>query len=85
MTEHKLLQQALVALEDLGMKHYELTGEVLYKETFADIREALAQPEQDWERVARIKEEMLRVSFEDNKRLKEALAHTEQERKNGIR
>ena len=41
----------------------------------------LAQPEQEpyWERVARIKEEMLRVSYEENKLLKEALAQPEQE------
>jgi hypothetical protein len=38
--------EELEALEDLGMKHYENTGEVLYKETFSAIKEALAQPEQ---------------------------------------
>jgi len=36
------LKLALEALEDLGMKHYESTGEVLYKETFTAIKEALA-------------------------------------------
>jgi hypothetical protein len=43
------LKLALEALEDLGMKHYESTGEVLYKETFTAIKEALAQPE-PWEK-----------------------------------
>jgi len=41
------LKLALEALEDLGMKHYESTGEVLYKETSTAIKEALAQPEQE--------------------------------------
>jgi hypothetical protein len=41
------LKLALEALEDLGMKHFESTGEVLYKETFTAIKEALAQPEQE--------------------------------------
>jgi len=36
------LKLALEALEDLGMKHLENTGEVLYKETFTAIKEALA-------------------------------------------
>lgn len=55
-------------------------GEVTEK-AIAAAEEALmsstdgAQTETDWERIAWIKEEMLRVSFEDNKRLKEALAH----------
>lgn len=109
MTEKEALKLALEALEDLGMKHYESTGEVLYKETFTAIKEALAQsehgwtperiagiarlkdaqdkklaqPKQEsyWERVARIKEEMLRVSYEENKLLKEALAQPEQDGK----
>ena len=38
----EILKLALEALEDLGMKHYESTGEVLYKETFTAIKEALA-------------------------------------------
>lgn len=37
------LKLALEALEDLGMKHFESTGEVLYKETFNAIKAALAQ------------------------------------------
>ena len=41
------LKLALEALEDLGMKYFESTGEVLYKETFTAIKEALAQPEQE--------------------------------------
>ena len=45
MTKDEALKMALEALEDLGMKHYESTGEVLYKETFSAIKEALAQPE----------------------------------------
>ena len=42
MNKDEALKLALEALEDLGMKHYESTGEVLYKETFAAIKEALA-------------------------------------------
>jgi hypothetical protein len=38
-------QQALEALEDLGMKHCEITGEVLHKEAYAALRAALAQQE----------------------------------------
>jgi hypothetical protein len=54
MTKDEALKVALEALEDLGMKHYESTGEVLYKDTFTDIKEALAQPEHGWtpERIA---------------------------------
>ena len=44
MTEREALKLALEALEDLGMKHFESTGEVLYKETSTAIKEALAQP-----------------------------------------
>ena len=44
MTKDEALKLALEALEDLGMKHYESTGEVLYKETSTAIKEALAQP-----------------------------------------
>ncbi|CAB4214332.1 hypothetical protein UFOVP1466_38 [uncultured Caudovirales phage] len=44
MTKDEALKLALEALEDLGMKHFESTGEVLYKETFTAIKEALAQP-----------------------------------------
>ena len=47
MTKDEALKLALEALEDLGMKHFESTGEVLYKETFTVIKEALAQPEQE--------------------------------------
>ena len=39
----EILKLALEALEDLGMKHFESTGEVLYKETCTAIKEALAQ------------------------------------------
>jgi len=47
------LKLALEALEDLGMKHYENTGEVLYKETFTAIKVAL-EAEDGWtpERIA---------------------------------
>lgn len=41
MTKDEALRRALEALEDLGMKHYENTGEVLYKETCTDIKAAL--------------------------------------------
>ena len=56
MTKDEALKLALEALEDLGMKHFESTGEVLYKETFTVIKEALAQPEHGWtsERIAGI-------------------------------
>ena len=47
MTKEEVLKLALEALEDLGMKHFENTGEVLYKDTFTAIKEALAQPEQE--------------------------------------
>jgi hypothetical protein len=40
-----LLRQALEALEDLGMKHCEITGEVLHKEAYAALRAALEQQE----------------------------------------
>jgi len=46
MTKDEALKLALEALEDLGMKHFDNTGEVLYKETFTAIKEALAQREQ---------------------------------------
>ena len=36
-------QQALEALEDLGMKHYENTGEVLHRDVYEALRAALAQ------------------------------------------
>ena len=50
-----LLRQALEALEDLGMKYYETTGEALHKEAYAALRAALEQPEQ--EPVARMHED----------------------------
>jgi hypothetical protein len=40
--EREVMRMALEALEDLGMKHYESTGEVLYKETFNAIEKCLA-------------------------------------------
>ncbi len=56
MTKDEALKLALEALEDLGMKHFESTGEVLYKDTFTAIKEALAQqetPNEIGKRVAR--------------------------------
>jgi hypothetical protein len=41
----EVLKQALEALEDLGMKHHENTGEVLYKETYDHLRQAIAELE----------------------------------------
>ena len=41
MTKDEALMLALEALEDLGMKHHENTGEVLYKETFTAIKATL--------------------------------------------
>ena len=46
------MKLALEALEDLGMKHYESTGEVLHKETFDALREALAEQPAQQEPVA---------------------------------
>ena len=50
--EREKLERVLEALEVLIMKHYELTGEVLHKETYAVLEEALAQPPQRTEPVA---------------------------------
>ena len=47
LIDEATVKLALEALEDLGMKHFESTGEVLYKETFTVIKEALEQPEQE--------------------------------------
>ena len=44
--EREKLERVLEALEVLIMKHYELTGEVLHKETYAVLEETLAQPPQ---------------------------------------
>jgi len=44
--ERQALKLALEALEDLSMKHFENTGQVLYKETYAIVEAALAQPAQ---------------------------------------
>jgi len=41
MTKDEALRLALEVLEDLGMKHYENTGEVLYKNTYTAIKAAL--------------------------------------------
>ena len=41
MNKNEALRLALEALEDLGMKHHQNTGEVLYKETFTAIKAAL--------------------------------------------
>jgi len=50
MTQTEALRLALEALEDLGMKHYENTGEVLYKETFTAIKAALEAKDEPWEK-----------------------------------
>lgn len=39
------MKQWLEALEDLGMKHYENTGVVLYKDVFTDLCQAIADAE----------------------------------------
>ena len=54
MTKDEVLKLALEALEDLGMKHYEITGEVLYKDTFTAIKEALAQPEPNYKKALEV-------------------------------
>jgi hypothetical protein len=40
-------QQALEALEDFGMKHYENTGEALHRDVYEALRVALAEPVQE--------------------------------------
>lgn len=45
MTHHELLKQALEALEDLGMKHYQNTGEVLYGDVYEALKSAITEPE----------------------------------------
>ena len=40
------MKLALEALEDLGMKHFESTGEALHKEVFDVLKEALSKQEQ---------------------------------------
>jgi hypothetical protein len=39
--------QALKALEDLGMKHVENTGETLHADVYTALKAALEQPEQE--------------------------------------
>ena len=49
MNKDEALRLALAVLADLGMKHYENTGEVLYKNTYTAIKAALEandEPEQ---------------------------------------
>ena len=58
----ELLRQALEALEDLGMKHCEITGEVLHKEAYAALRAALEQPEPRPEPISDAK---IRAEFQD--------------------
>ena len=64
MTKDEALRLALEALEDLGMKHYENTGEVLYKETFTAIKAALEANEfnPDWDTQAVLVEEIQRMA-----------------------
>ena len=78
MTEREALEITLSVLERVSavdddcdiLTHslYVAVGEAI---DFA--KETLAQPEQEayWERVARIKEQMLNVAYEENKLLKE--------------
>ena len=53
MTKDGALRLALEALEDLRMKHYESTGELLYKETFNTIKKALEIKDEPvaWEQI----------------------------------
>ena len=44
MSHREVMQKALEALEDLGMKHYESTGEVLHRDVYEALRAALAEP-----------------------------------------
>ncbi len=75
MTKDEALRLALEALEDLGMKHYENTGEVLYKETFTAIKAALEANEfnPDWDTQAVLVEEIQRMA----KRIEELEAKDE--------
>lgn len=52
LIDEATVKLALEALEDLGMKHFESTGEVLYKETFTAIKEALEEQPAQQEPVA---------------------------------
>ena len=84
MTKDEALKLALDALSPDPYRSEWIVALDMDKAITA-IKEALmsgtdgAQPEQEpyWERVARIKEEMLRVSYEENKLLKEALEKPE--------
>ena len=64
MNKDEALRLALEALEDLGMKHHENTGEVLYKETFTAIKAALEANEfnPDWDTQAVLVEEIQRMA-----------------------
>jgi len=48
MTKDEALRLALEVLADLGMKHYENTGEVLYKNTYTAIKAALEAKDEPW-------------------------------------
>lgn len=62
-------------------KHSEHYDIMYLAQAVGDVLEAWTNPELElyWERVARIKEEMIKVAHEENKLLKEALAQPEQE------
>jgi hypothetical protein len=46
MTDREVMRQALEALEDLGMKHVENTGETLHADVYTALRAQLEQPKQ---------------------------------------
>ena len=72
MTKDEALKLALEYVELVPDDRY--NAEHIDREALVTaIREALAQPEQEryWERIARIKEEMLKVSYEENRLLKD--------------
>ena len=58
MTKDEALRLALEVLADLGMKHYENTGEVLYKNTYTAIKAALEAKDEPvaWMDESRFKE-----------------------------
>lgn len=59
-------QRALKALQDLGMKHYENTGEVLYKDVYQALQSALESPtEKTTGNLVHIKLNIMRTALEN--------------------
>jgi len=64
--EKEKVMLALEALEDLGMKHFESTGEALHKEVFDVLKEALASEQEHGEWVGLTGEEIDYQAKKDN-------------------